>query len=127
MKGRYDQAVTKLKEAVTADPLVTDQALLSDEAKQGMVAFRKGDVRCRNRVAGRGIETLSAVGRSPSHPRHGSGGGEVHDGSLASLREAARMNPRDERSRIAIADVLVASGKPDAARESLRETIREIP
>jgi tetratricopeptide (TPR) repeat protein len=43
------------------------------------------------------------------------------------LREASRLNPRDERSRIAIADVLVAMGKPDAARESLRQTIQDLP
>jgi tetratricopeptide (TPR) repeat protein len=50
-----------------------------------------------------------------------------HDQSLTHLRDASRLNPRDERSRIAIADVLVAAGKPDAAQESLRETIRDLP
>ena len=126
-EGKYEQAVTKLKEAVAADPLVTEQALQSDEAKQGIAAFRKADLRSA---------TASMEAASKRYPQsaevrriHGMvlAVAKVHDGSLASLREAARMNPRDERSRIAIADVLVASGKPDAARESLRQTIRELP
>ena len=96
-EGKYDQAVTKLKEAVAADPLVTDQALQSEDAKQGIAAFRKGDLRSA---------TASLDAASKRYPQsaevrriHGMvlAVAKVHDGSLASLREAARMNPRDER------------------------------
>lgn len=126
-EGKYDQAVAKLKDAAIADPLVMDQALQSDQAKQGIAAFRKGDLRAA---------TASLDAASKRHPQsaevrriHGLvlAATKMHDASLASLREASRLNPRDERSRIAIADVLVASGKPDAARDSLRQTIRDIP
>jgi tetratricopeptide (TPR) repeat protein len=126
-EGKYEAALAKLKEAVAADPLVTDQALHSDDARQGIAAFRKADLR----VAAALLEAASK-----RHPQSGElrrihgmilTAAKVHDASLASLREAARLNPRDERSRIAIADVLVASGKPDAAGESLRQTIRDMP
>jgi tetratricopeptide (TPR) repeat protein len=125
--GKYDQAVARLKQAVATDPLVTDQALQSEEAKQGVAAFRKGDLRS----AAASLEAAAKRYSQSAEVRriHGMvlAVAKAHDPSLASLREAARMNPRDERSRIAIADVLVASGKPDVARENLRQTVRELP
>ena len=126
-EGKYDQAVAKLKDAVASDPLVTDQALQSDEAKQGIAAFRKADLR----TAAASLDAASKRYPQSAEVRriHGMvlAVAKLHDASLALLRDAARLNPRDERARIAIADVLVASGKPDAARDSLRQTIRDIP
>jgi tetratricopeptide (TPR) repeat protein len=126
-EGKYDQAVARLKTTVAADPLVTDQALQSDEAKQGIAAFRKADLRS----AAASLETAAKRHPQSAEVRRIQGmilaAAKLHDASLASLREAARLNPRDERSRIAIADVLVASGKPNEARESLRQTLRDIP
>ena len=125
--GKYDQAVARLKQMVTADPLVTDQALLSEETKQGIAAFRKADLRS----AAASLERAATGHPQSAEVRriHGMvlAAAKLYDASLASLREAARLNPRDERSRIAIADVFVASGKPDVARETLRQTLRDIP
>jgi tetratricopeptide (TPR) repeat protein len=126
-EGKYDQAVAKLKQTIAADPLVTDQALQSKEAKQAVAAFRNADLRS----ATASLEAVAKRYPQSSEVRRIQGmvlaGAKMHDASLASLREAARLNPRDERSRIAIADVLVASGKPDVARESLRQTVRDLP
>jgi tetratricopeptide (TPR) repeat protein len=126
-QGRYDEALARLRAAVAADPLVTDRGLQLDDARRGIAALREKNVRFA-------IVALDAAsGRSPESAEvHRTLGmafaaGKQYDKSLAYLQDAARMNPRDERSRIAIADVLVASGKPDAARESLRQTIRDIP
>ena len=46
---------------------------------------------------------------------------------LVHLQQASRLNPHDERSRIAIADVPLASGNRTRRAESLRETIRDVP
>src|SRR6185503_8019694 len=126
-QGKYDEALAKIRDAVAADPLIADRALQSDEAKRGIAALREKNMRLA-------IVALDAAsGRSPQSA-------EVHrvlgmafaaakqfDKSLAQLEEASRLNPRDDRTRIAIADVLVASGKPDAARDSLRQAIRDFP
>lgn len=126
-QGRYDEALTQLKAAVAADPLVTDKALQSQEATRGIAALREKNVRFA-------IVALDAAsGRSPeSSEVHRALGmafaaGKQYEKSLTHLQEASRLNPRDERARVAIADVLVASGKADAARESLRQTIRDVP
>jgi tetratricopeptide (TPR) repeat protein len=126
-QGKYDEALARLREAVAVDPLVTDRALQSDEAKRGIAALRGRDTR----AAIAELERASA--RSPKSAEvHRILGialaaAKQHEQSLIHLRVASRLNPRDERSRIAVADVLVASGKPDAARASLRDTIRDLP
>jgi tetratricopeptide (TPR) repeat protein len=126
-QGKYDEALTKLRETIAADPVVADRALQLDEARRGIAALREKNVRLA-------IVALDAAsGRSPESAEvHRILGvafaaGKQFDKSLAQLREASRLNPQDERSRIAIADVLLASGKPDAAVESLRETLRVMP
>ena len=126
-QGKYDEALASLREAAAVDPLVTDRALRSDEARRGVAALRSKNLPIA-------VEALSeASNRSPeSAELHRILGmalaaGKQYDQSLTHLRDAARLDPRNERSRIAIADVLVASGRPDAARESLRQTIAELP
>jgi len=126
-QGKYDEALASLREAAAVDPLVTDGALRSDQAKQGVAALRAKNLTTA-------VAALSeASSRSPeSAELHRILGmalaaGKQYDQSLTHLRDAVRLNPRDERARIAIADVLVASGRPDAARESLRQTIAELP
>jgi tetratricopeptide (TPR) repeat protein len=126
-QGQYDEALTMLKAIVGADPLVTDGALQSDEARRGIAALREKNLRFAI------VALDAALGRNP-------GSAEIHrvlgmafaaakqyDRGLSHLREASQMNPRDERARIAVADLLVATGMPDAARDSLRETIRDLP
>jgi tetratricopeptide (TPR) repeat protein len=126
-QGQYDEALTMLKAMVAADPLVTDGALQSDEARRGIAALREKNLRFAI------VALDAALGRNP-------GSAEIHrvlgmafaaakqyDRGLSRLREASQMNPRDERARIAIADLLVATGMPDAARDSLRETVRDLP
>jgi tetratricopeptide (TPR) repeat protein len=126
-QGRYDEALSKLREAAAVDPLVTDRALQSSEVKRAIAALRAKDAR----TAIADLEAASA--RSPQsaevHRLLGMvlAASKQHEQSLIHLREASRLNPRDERSRIAIADVLIASGKLDAARDSLRETTRDLP
>ena len=126
-QGKYNEAVASFRAAVAADPLVADRALQSDEAKRGIAALR-----AKNASAAL-AELEAASSRSPQSAEvHRILGGVLaaarqHDMSLTHLREAARLNPRDQRARIAIADVLLATGKPAAGRDSLRDTIRDIP
>ena len=126
-QGKYADALTSLKAAVAVDPLVVDRGLQLPETRRGIAALREKNVRFAI------VALDAALGRSPDsaevHRMLGMAfaAGKQYDKSLSNLQQASRLNPRDERSRIAIADVLVASGQQDAARESLRETIRDIP
>jgi tetratricopeptide (TPR) repeat protein len=125
-QGKYDEALTALKLAVAADPLVTDRALQSEDAKAGIAAFHRGDLR----LATASLEAASKRDPQSAEVRriHGmvTTVAKLHDVSLASLREAVRLNPRDERARIALADVEVVSGHADAAIETLRGATRDL-
>jgi tetratricopeptide (TPR) repeat protein len=126
-QGRYDEALVALNDAVGADPLVTDDGLRRDEAKRASAAMRVADWR----VAGFSLQ--EAQKRSPQsaqlrrlHARVLASLRE-HEASEAELREAVRLDPRDERSRIALADVQIVSGHANAALETLRATIDALP
>jgi tetratricopeptide (TPR) repeat protein len=126
-QGKYDEALTSLKAAVAADPLVTDRGLQLEEAKRGIAALRDKNLRLAI------VALDAALGRSPESAEVyrilgvAFAASKQYDRSLSHLQQASRLNPRDDRTRIAMADVLVASGKLDAALESLRQTVRELP
>jgi tetratricopeptide (TPR) repeat protein len=126
-QGKYDEALRALKEAVAADPLVTDEGLRLEESKQVSAAMQQAN------WAGALALLPEALKRSPQsaelhrlYARVLSVAGQ-QDKSATQLREAVRLNPRDERSRIALADVQVVSREADAALETLRGTIRDLP
>jgi len=126
-EGKYDEALTAVKAAVAADPLVTDEGLQLEEAKQASASMRQADWR----AAARSVE--AALKRSPESPQllrlHARvlAALRVYEASASQLRQAIRLDPRDERSRIALADVQVAAGQPAAAIETLRSAIRDLP
>ena len=92
----------------------------------GVTALRQKNVGAahRPRLETRGQATLR-VRRCPSHSSHGLCGGGSDGNASTDLRTASRLNERDERSRLAHADVLVASGALAAAAEP--GTIRRRP
>ena len=49
------------------------------------------------------------------------------DKSIEQLEIAIRGNPRDERSRLALARVLTSAGRDSDAERALRETIQRPP
>jgi tetratricopeptide (TPR) repeat protein len=126
-QGKYDDALKAVKEAVDDDPLVTDEGLRLEASKRASEAMRKADWRSAlaslqeaqaSRPQSAELHRLSAKVLSVARQ---------HAMSETQLREAVRVNPRDERARIALADVQIVSGQPAAAVETLRETIRELP
>lgn len=126
-QGKYDEALTSLKEAVAADPLVRDEGLQLQETKQAIAVMRRA---AWPQAAASLQEALERTPQSAEvHRLYGRvlAAAKKHDESLVQLREASRLNPLDERARIAIADVLAASGQASAARDSLRQTVRDLP
>jgi tetratricopeptide (TPR) repeat protein len=52
---------------------------------------------------------------------------EKYDQSMTALHQAIRLNPQDERSRIALADVLGAAGRSAEQEQVLKEAIQMSP
>lgn len=126
-QGKYDEALTRLREAVAVDTLVTDRALQADDVKRGTTALRAKNVAeamASLEVASRRYPESADVHRVLGLAYAAA---KQYEKSVAELRTASRLNPRDERSRLATADVLAASGNATAARDVLRDIIRDLP
>jgi protein involved in temperature-dependent protein secretion len=104
---------------------VTDEGLRLEESKQVSAGDAPGE------LGGRIGLIPEALKRSPQsaelhrlYARVLSVAGQ-QDKSATQLREAVRLNPRDERSRIALADVQVVSRQADAGtRDASRDDSR---
>jgi tetratricopeptide (TPR) repeat protein len=124
--ARYAEALASLRAAVDGDPLVADAALASAEARAASAALRNQDARAAaqlflsvpTQATSSEIQRLVGVcyWTLEDHPR-----------SLEHLRAAVRLDPRNERARLSLADVLMAARNPQAAREALRQTVAAFP
>ena len=127
LAGQFDAGMSLLRGVVAADPLVADPISHSGPMARGIVELREGRV-----VAA--IESLAtAVARAPhsSEARRilATAYGINGDGanSVWNLREAVRLNPRDERSWLALARSLDTAGQLSEAVDVLRTGAAELP
>jgi tetratricopeptide (TPR) repeat protein len=126
-QAQYAPAVVKLREIAATDPLVSARSTESTDLARAVAALKLRDASAAI------VAATAAVEKSPSsseaHRIRGMAllAGRRYADSVASFREAVRLNPRDERSLLAIADVLVESGDPAGARAALGEATRLVP
>jgi tetratricopeptide (TPR) repeat protein len=125
-RGEYGDAIAVFRKAAETDPLITDPALRSPAVMQSITAVRQGrlaDARSR-------LETAAALPDSAeAHRLLGLiyWANAQDDKSIEQLRMAIRLNPRDERARLALASVLSSSGRDADAERTLQETIQVWP
>ena len=126
-RGEYEEGLAAFRAAVAADPLVADTASRSAPMAQGIAALRQGRVDTA-------VERLeAAVARagdsSEAHRLLGTAYGIRGDmaRSVQHLRDAVRLNPRDERSWIALASTLEDTGELAGAVTALRDAIAMLP
>jgi tetratricopeptide (TPR) repeat protein len=120
--GAYREGIALLRQAVAGDPLgVSASAAAGAGARlrQGQLQAALSGLRAAIENTPE-AETLRAAGLAYWAD-------EQYDKSIDVLRSAIRISPTDERSRIALADVLVASGQRADAEQALKETIALIP
>ena len=127
LRGERDTGVAALRAAAAADPLVTDPVVRSEQVVQGIAALRRG------MVAAALTQVEAAVTRVPDSS-------EAHrvlataywvDGNIAGsvqhLRDAVRLNPRDERSWLALTRALDETGQAVEADAVLRAAVAAVP
>ena len=126
-QGRYEQGLIALRAALAADPLVNDAAFRSESMAQASAALRRGQVgtaieRFESTVAG-------AANSSEAHRLLGTAYGISGDipSSVRHLRDAVRLNPRDERAWIALARTLDDTGERAGAAAALRDGVAALP
>jgi tetratricopeptide (TPR) repeat protein len=126
-RGQYHEGLVALRAAVAADPLVADTASRSEPMAQGSAALRQG-------LAGTAIDRFEtavagAGDSSEAHRLLGTAVGIRGDvaSSVRHLRDAVRLNPRDERGWIALARTLEDTGERAEAAAALRAGIAALP
>jgi tetratricopeptide (TPR) repeat protein len=127
LQGELDRGVAELRVAIANDPLVTDPVLASEPMARGIAALRKGVVES----AIEHLETAVAGARDSSEAHRVLATAYSITGDIARsvqhLRDAVRLTPRDERSRLALAQILAAVGRSAEAEDVLRTAIAELP
>ena len=122
--GRYPEGIAALRAASAADPLVAGPPGGAAAAAGGRL--RRGQLQAalselRNALTqGSSAETQRVAGVAYWAD-------EQYEKSIDAFTAAVRMDARDERARIALADVYVAAGKPEEAEQVLKDAIALAP
>jgi superkiller protein 3 len=125
-RGEYGDAIAAFRKAAEADPLVTDPALRSPEVMQSIAAAKQGRLTdARSQLEGAAALRDSSEAHRLLGMIYWANGQD--DKGFEQLRIAIRLNPRDERSRLALARVLSSSGRDADAERTLHETIQVWP
>ena len=126
-RGDLGRAIASLRTASSADAVVSSAAYQSYAMRKAAEAFRDGDVTTAL------VQLQVAIELYPdaSGPHRLMGlvyaADEHHERGIAELKQAVAINPADERSRLALADVLERAEQLPSAEQVLRETIAAIP
>ena len=130
-RGAYEEGLASLRAALATDPLAADAASRSEPIAQGIAALRQGmvDAAIERLEAGIGDRGSGSGGSSEAHRilgvAYGVSGNAVN--AVQHLREAVRLNPRDERAWLALARTLDDFGELDEAVDALRAGIAALP
>lgn len=127
LKGELDEGIVALRAAVAGDPLIVDRSRTAEARTRGIAALRQG----RLAEAIQQFEaTAAAIGDSAEAHRMLATAYRV-DGdvarSLEHLRQAVRLNARDERSWLALGRTLDESSASGEADEVVRAGITALP
>ena len=127
LRGDLDAGVSALRAAVAADPLVADAAARAPTMSQALTAFRQG--RVKDAIEQLEKTVALAAGSSEVHRMLGTAYGISGDisKSLNHLREAVRLNPRDERSWAALARTFDQTDRLADAEGAVRDAIAALP
>jgi tetratricopeptide (TPR) repeat protein len=123
-RGRYPDGVAALRAAIADDPL--------GAGGPASIASAAGSRLRRGQLQAALTELRGAPAQIPDAETQRIAGvaywaDEQYDRSIDAFTAAVRMNSRDERARIALADVFVAAGRPADAKQLLTETIALLP
>jgi tetratricopeptide (TPR) repeat protein len=125
--GRYENAIVQFRSAIAADPLIADRARQSDAFREGAAALRDGDLPRAIRALVTAVQSTPESSEAHRILATAFWFDEQHSKAAEHLRAAIRLNPDDERARIALADVLGDTRDFELVERLLRETLDAMP
>jgi tetratricopeptide (TPR) repeat protein len=125
-RGELREAIEEFRRAAAGDPLVTRAPAPSASLSRALAALRQGRLADARAL----LEQPGAPGDS-SEARRVLGlvywAESDFDRSIEQFEAAIRLNPGDERSRLALSRVLGAAGRDADAQRALQDTLGVIP
>jgi tetratricopeptide (TPR) repeat protein len=126
-RGNLARAIELLRQGASRDPLVAEAGVESGALGRAAAALRDGVLeRAAEHIA---VAIELAPDRSEPHRIQGVIllANRESELAVASFNTAIKMNPRDERARLALADAFIASDRLPAAREALQALLTLSP
>ena len=127
LKGEFVDGMAALKVAVAADPLIADAASRLEPMSRGIALLRQGMV--AEAIAS--LESAASAAPGSSEAQRMLGTARAVNGDLAQavehLRNAVRLNPRNERAWLTLARTLDGVDKTEEASQVLREAVAQLP
>ena len=127
LNGQLDAGMTALRQAVSVDPLVADPALRSEPMARGIAALRRGQID----QALDSMQAALALAPDSSEAHRILATAAIVKGDLAAgrqhLRDAVRLNPKNERAWLALARTLDDAGETVEAADVLHKAVTELP
>lgn len=123
----FGEAIAEFRRAAGADPLLTDPAAPLPELAAGTAALRRGNLAEARRqldAARKEVPASSEIERILGLVFLVSGDRAT---SLVHLDNAIKLNPSNERARVAIARIHVDAGRTADAEQVLLDTLRALP
>jgi tetratricopeptide (TPR) repeat protein len=125
-RGDYERAIAEFRRAAASDSLIADPATGAEWMIRAVGALRQGRL-----ADARSLLEQSGRPRDSSEAHRVLGlvywAQAEYEKSVASLKTAISLSPRNERARLALARVLNAAGRDDDAEGALHETVRLLP
>src|SRR5262245_43308647 len=135
LRGELERGLDAFRAAITNDPLVTDPGARSQPMIRGVTALRQAASAKASAPEGmvaaavEDLEAAVAAARDSSEAHRILATAYSVNGDIARsvehLRDAVRLNPRDERSQLALARTLEETGRSAEAEDVLRKAIAE--
>jgi len=127
LNGQLDTGIAALRNAVSMDPLVADPAMRQEQLIRGVAALRQGQLR----QAIESMKSARALAPDSSEVHRILATAEIVNGNVTDgvqhLRDAVRLNPKNERAWLALGRTLDEIDEPTQAAEVLHRAAAELP
>jgi tetratricopeptide (TPR) repeat protein len=126
-RGNLARAIELFRQSATRDPLVAGNGVESGALSRAAAALRDGSLeRAAEHVA---VAIELAPDRAEPHRIQGLIllANRQGDAAVNALTAAIKLNPQDERGRLALADAFIAGDDLSAARQALQELLKVAP
>jgi tetratricopeptide (TPR) repeat protein len=127
LDGRYGDGIAELTRTSATDPLAAFPAGPPNGVAEAAALLRAGEIEPARQRLTRAVEETPKQALVHRALGIAEWADERFDEAIAELTTAVELEPGDERSRLALADIFADAGRPLEAERTLDDAIRSFP